>query len=280
MSIIEALERLGGAARRPALTRCGIDRAEVLRAVRGGVLSCPAPGVYALPGVPPDVLAAVLRNGRLTCSSAAAHYGLAVLSPPARPHLTGGHLTATGPPATLHARRRPVGIGPPVVGVLDLVLDAARCLPFHEALVITDSALHRGHLALADLPSSPRGPGSTALLELRRMADPGAESPLETLARLAFARAGWRVRTQVRFAGVGRVDLVVEESVVVELDGHEHHSSRDALDRDRRRGNRLTLHGLPVLRFGYLDVLHHPDEMVEAVRRALALTAGTRRAAP
>ncbi|MDZ4089891.1 MAG: DUF559 domain-containing protein [Arthrobacter sp.] len=56
MDVFRALAICGGAARRPALSRLGIDDAALRRAVRAGVLQ-PVRGLYALPTAAPDFYA-------------------------------------------------------------------------------------------------------------------------------------------------------------------------------------------------------------------------------
>lgn len=55
----------------------------------------------------------------------------------------------------------------------------------------------------------------------------------------------------------------------METDGFAFHADRQSYRKDRRRGNALVLAGWRVLRFSWEDVVHHPDEVVEAVREAL-----------
>ena len=75
MDVLRALAICGGAARRPALARLGIDDAALRRAVRAGVLQ-PDRGLYALPTAAPDHVALLQHRQLLTCSSAAPFYGL------------------------------------------------------------------------------------------------------------------------------------------------------------------------------------------------------------
>jgi very-short-patch-repair endonuclease len=77
------------------------------------------------------------------------------------------------------------------------------------------------------------------------------------------------VQTQVYLDGVGRVDLLVEGVLVVELDGFEHHSDRAHYRNDRRRANALTCMGLRLVRFTYEDVVHKPNWVVACVFEAL-----------
>lgn len=268
------LAQLGGAARWHVLRALGVTEAEARRAVRHERVASPSRGVYVLPGTADAIATAVRRNGLLTCSSAARCHGLAVLHEPAVPHLAGYHFTASGPRAVCHAqkRRRRANrvLGPPVVTPIDAVLDATRCLPLTEALVMADSALNKGLIRLEDLPRSPRGRHAPVLRQLREMADGRAESLLETLARVALVRAGLHVQPQERFDGVGRVDLLVEGRLVVELDGDAFHGSAEARLVDRLRDNTLAAQGLRVMRFDYDDVVHHIDRVVDSVRAAVS----------
>ena len=51
---------------------------------------------------------------------------------------------------------------------------------------------------------------------------PRADSILEVLANYHFRRAGLRVRMHVELPGVGEVDFLIEECLVVETDGGTH----------------------------------------------------------
>lgn len=75
MDVFRALAICGGAARRPALSRLGIDDAALRRAVRAGVLQ-PVRGLYALPTAAPDYVALLQHWQLLKCRSAAPFYRL------------------------------------------------------------------------------------------------------------------------------------------------------------------------------------------------------------
>ncbi|NAZ81301.1 hypothetical protein GTR02_05680 [Kineococcus sp. R8] len=119
----------------------------------------------------------------------------------------------------------------------DLSRDVARgtrCLPLVEAVVLLDGLLRDGVLdaadleaVAADLPS--RFPHRRAFA----LVDPRAESVLESAVRVGCVLAGLDVASQVRLAGVGRADLLVEGWLVVETDGREHHGGAFAEDRRR-----------------------------------------------
>lgn len=272
MDLVRTLTERGGAARRGTLSAAGVTAAELRRAERAGAVTHPYRGVFALAGTPAASAAAVAAGGLLTCSSAAEAYGLQVLHEPESPHIAvprnRSRIRVGG---VVHWSDGAAGpIPTPVVTPVVMLAHASACLPFRDAVVIADSALNTGLLTLDELPRPASG-GTTSprLRAVLDHLDPGAQSLLETIARLAFRARGWRVETQVQFRRVGWVDLLVDGVLVVELDGREHHDSPDAFVTDRRRGNELTAHGMPLLRFTYGDVIHHEDDMVRLVARTL-----------
>jgi len=97
----------------------------------------------------------------------------------------------------------------------------------------------------------------------------GADSLLETLARVLFRDAGIRVETQVWIDGIGRVDFLLEGFLIVELDGLAFHLDPRQFKKDRRRDNAAIRRGLLVLRYFYDDVVHAPQAMLDEVREVL-----------
>ncbi|HYP48896.1 MAG TPA: DUF559 domain-containing protein [Thermoleophilaceae bacterium] len=59
------------------------------------------------------------------------------------------------------------------------------------------------------------------------------------------------------------------ERLVVELDGHASHGTRNAFERDRLRDRRLTLAGFRVVRFTWRHLTEDPAEVVSTLRRLL-----------
>lgn len=99
---------------------------------------------------------------------------------------------------------------------------------------------------------------------------PRADSVLEVLANAHFSRAGLRIRRHVFIEGVGEVDFLVEECLVVETDGSTHFE-RKSVKKDQRRNNQSIIGGYLVLRYYYEDVVHHPEAMVAEVKAVLTL---------
>ncbi|KHL03500.1 hypothetical protein LK10_08690 [Sinomonas humi] len=250
----------------------GVAEREVRAAVVRGELVLVRKGLYALPKADPVFVAARRTRSLLTCASAAGFYGLWTLTAQGRFHLfrqTGGD----PPDAVIH---RGTWVPPdayaPVAGLADVVLHAVRCLPELEALLIAESAMHRGlsmDFIRERLPGNRNGP-ARAVLDL---VDSGSESPIETLARVHLRRAGFRVDTQVEIDGVGWVDSLVEGWLILELDGKSH-EERAQREKDRRRDRAAQLRGHPVFRYGYADIVHRPEVFVAEVARMLGFPTG------
>ena len=77
------------------------------------------------------------------------------------------------------------------------------------------------------------------------------------------------MRIQVTLAPGLRVDLVIGERLVVEVDGREHHSDPSAFERDRIRDARLTALGYRVLHFSYSQVMHNWPAVEAAILAAV-----------
>ncbi len=80
---------------------------------------------------------------------------------------------------------------------------------------------------------------------------------------------GVEVRQQVRFRGVGRVDFLIGNGLIIEADGAEFHTSRTAFEEDRRRDALLTAQGYRVLRFSYTQIVSRWTEVEAAIRAAI-----------
>ena len=270
MDVSKALELCGGAARRPALARLGVDDASLRRAVRAGVLQ-PARGHYALPTASPEIVATLRNRELLTCVSAAPHYGLWTLHAPAARHVHHRREDAVrNTPAVHHAGLHlPPPDGMPVAALADVLIHALRCLPFAESLVMVECAVSRGDMTLDFLRARLTGNRNGPAREVLRWVDRGAESLLETLARTYFRQAGIRVETQVYLDRVGYVDLLLDGWLVVELDGR-HHADWAQVKKDHRRNNESVVQGFTALRYYYSDVVYSPADMVGQVLGVLA----------
>jgi very-short-patch-repair endonuclease len=168
--------------------------------------------------------------------------------------------------------------GMPVTSITRTIYDLASTLSLTEAVVMADAALHRGKVRLEQLNVwAKANAGRRGIRRLRRvleLAEPAAESPMESRLRMVLVLGGLpRPKAQVsihdrsgRF--VGRPDLYYEKRRLgIEYDGVAH---RDAMAQDNRRQNALLRAGVRLLRFTAGDVLGNPTSIVAQVREMLA----------
>ena len=253
------------------MRRAALPRRAVERAVAGGRLVVPRPGLVASPDLAPALLAAARLKGVVSCGSAASLMGRELLTPLRQVHVTVPRARVARQ-AGLVIHRREV----PTDGLLTTpdrtAADCARCLPRLDALVVLDSFLREG-VNRADVLAHLWGRGCGPAREVVRRADGRAESSGETVGRVVLEDAGLQVEPQVRIRGVGRVDLLVEGRLVVEVDGFAYHSDRQRFAADRRRDAALLAMGYRVLRFTWMDVVTRPDYVVAMVRAVLAVSA-------
>ena len=150
------------------------------------------------------------------------------------------------------------------------LIHAVHCLPELEALVMVQCAVGRGDISLDFLRRKLRGNRNARARSVLDLVIPRADSLLEVLANTAFRRAGLHLRRHVEIPGVGEVDFLVEDCLVVETDGSLHLEPKQ-VKKDRRRNNAAMVGGYLVLRFGYDEVVHHPERMVAEVKAVLEL---------
>ncbi|MDN4480816.1 type IV toxin-antitoxin system AbiEi family antitoxin domain-containing protein [Demequina muriae] len=257
----ERLRVRGGAARTGSLRAAGVPERAIRAAVAHGSVRRVSRGVLALPDADPRVIAAVALSCRLTCVSALELLEVSLVAPSKKAHIAVPSAHTTARRAWRGVRRHyrsdarpPDAGGAPVETVAQALDDAGRCLDEGSHLVAVDSALHQGLVTAADVAAF-RASTAARRAFLLAHADGRAESVGETLARLSCVRQGLQVHPQRFLPGVGRVDLVVGERVVVEIDGRSFHSDPVAFRRDRMRGRAVVKEGMPVLRYAHAELL-------------------------
>jgi very-short-patch-repair endonuclease len=159
------------------------------------------------------------------------------------------------------------------------VFDCLRVMPEDGALTVLDRALQQGWAWSGELAQRMRdhagGRSVSRAARLLLMAA-GTRSTAERLAVKLLRDAGiggWVANAEIRDrAGlVGYGDIVFRTArVVVEIDGWTYHGDRERFQRDRTRQNRLVSAGWTVLRFTWDDLTRRPQQMLAAVRAALA----------
>lgn len=268
MNIASYLAARGGTASTADLGRAGLSRHRLSTAVADGTIVRIRRGLYGLPQDSSAHRAARELKGLLTCLSAAPDYGLWTLAPAQRLHLCVGHRAAAAG-SLAHGRcRHPRHPWLPVAGLADVLVHALHCLPELEALVMVQCAVGRGDISLAFLRGKLGGNRNARASAVLDLVIPRADSLLEVLANTTFRRAGLHVRRHVEIPGVGEVDFLVEDCLIVETDGGSHLEPRQ-VKKDRGRNNASVVAGYLVLRFGYEFVVHHPEQMLAQVLAVL-----------
>lgn len=261
------MDKSFGVYRTHQLRELGLGRYEIQRLHAVGDLVRLRRGWWATRQADQRVVRAVRAKAALTCASALHVHGVWVLDLSrlhvrhskhfqqrgAAPNPAPGEVKLCHVPGRPHASED---------GIDDLAVAlsaAAQCLAAAELVIVLDSIMNLRLLtrtemagALAEAPARTR-----ALIDRCDR----AESGTETLVRLRLRASGVRVRTQVPVDGIGRVDLLVGDRLIIEVDSREHHTSSEAYESDRTRDRRLTARGYLVIRLSYRQVLREWDEV-------------------
>lgn len=149
----------------------------------------------------------------------------------------------------------------------DALRNIASCLPMDDALTVWESAIQIEKLDPATLRLVPWRHRVAQQLadECTGLADSGLETFLVT----RLSRRGVVVKQQVWIAG-HPVDGLIGEWLVVQTDGHEHHSTPADRARDAAHDAELTLRGYTVLRFTYAQVIRDWPETERMILRAMS----------
>lgn len=187
----------------------GWSRPQIDRAVREGALIRLRRGRYAEGSLDPTTCEAGRLGGRVDCVSLLSLLGVFVLHAPQlhvqfdremsrlpdRPPDVVAHWRSTGArPGHLHA------------DLVEALAEAFRCQGPRAGLASVDSAWNKRLITREEVDAVfarlPR-----RFRRLRALADRSAEAGSETFVRLMLRSLGARFETQVRIAGVGRVDF-------------------------------------------------------------------------
>lgn len=274
MDIHEYLAHLGGVARTGQLLAFGFTRSE-LRSLRDTGVTQPRRGVFMLQDANPALVAATKHNARVSCASAAGLYGLWLRKPPHRHHLSCNHGHGNG-----FVRHRTSRFEPhatlPLAAIEDVVLHGLSCLPPPASTALATSAIRLHDVPLDLLKEQLVGDKSGPVLAALRQLDLRSESIVEVDARHLFLTNGISFEQQVQLDGIGRVDFLIEDFLIVEMDGHAFHSGRQEMLRDRARNNSSAVQGFAVLRYMPEVIWFEPERVVAEIQAVLALRRSAR----
>lgn len=297
--------RQGFVLTRAQARRCGHSEPALRRLVAHGEWTHVLRGVLSPLAVPPapdgDRPAEWLRRRRVHALRAAASalirpgqvisgrsatilHGLPTLAVPRVPELTAAAPTTLGHrprahvwSATLVRDDITTWFGAPVTRVSRTVVDSARH-DRRDGLIGADAALHDGLTTMQHVDRAlgqARGwPGVRRAGAVLALASPLAESPLESLVRLAICDAGLPMPELQVAIGEYRVDMLwPEQRVIVEADGRTKYTG-DELWREKVRQERLARLGYRIVRVLWQDIM--PARLPATIARLRAeLTASS-----
>jgi len=256
------------------LRQCGITARRIAALCHAENLIRVRQGWYVLPGLSREAVEAVRVGGQLTCHHALDAHGVWAVRD-ARLHVAvdrdATQLRSAHDPSRrreradarvrVHWRRASTATTAIVSPLEDALDDYARCAPREHVAAAVDSALHLGLLSPGhDLA---RGFVADGVIGV-------CESGTETIFWLRMRRHRLPMSRQARFPGIGRVDFLVGERLIVEVDGRDFHDTESSFESDRQRDARLSTLGYRVLRFSYRQVMNEWPLVEAAVIAAVS----------
>lgn len=228
-------------------------------------------GLYADPQLPFEVVLAADHGGALSCASVLQLQGVWLLEPAEHVHVwLGPHahpVRHDGCECTVHW-----GPGAPrygMAGVPDALVQLLRCQGDEAFFCAYESAWNRRLLSSADRAHVKASIPADARLMVD-LAGPDAGSGLESLTRLRLHPFGLQVQSQANILGIEFVDLLIEDAVIVEVDGRRNHETPERRHNDLRRDAMASELGLETLRFDYAQVVHTWEQVQASVLAAVA----------
>ena len=237
--------------------------------------------------------ASVGRDSVASHQSAARIHGLDLFPAPQdivtvtrSPARKGGRLKSEG--IFFHTAALPVDhvtrhLGTTVTSIPRTVVDLARLSPFMSGVVTADSALRAGLTTkgalLAACNACPRWPGIRKARRVVDFANPGAESVLESCARVVFHEHGLEA-PELQFTVTGpafrySVDFYWPRyRVIAEADGAMKYTDQRTAIRQLRRDQEIRDLGYKVVHFTWRDLFQNPAAVIARIRNAfVSLTA-------
>lgn len=274
--IATVLDELGGVARTAALHRAGVSARRLRAAVAAGEVVRIRRGLYASPDTPRVVRHAAEHGGVPGCADAAALIGLWMLRIEQQCVWLGraGEAHRGCEDCHLHWTDGAVVFGqlPPAEIALLQLAECADDETFFAAYVSALRLMLISPIGIAWLWK--RMP--VAKRWLMGIARSDADSGLESLVRLRLHLLGIDVQTQMYIRGVGEIDIVIGDRLLIECDGRENHERAAERHKDLLRDAAAAAIGYETLRFDYAMIVHDWPRAEAAILAKLAAGAHLR----
>lgn len=277
--LIDDMRSLGTVVATFELLARGHTQMALRTAASTGIITRVRKGWYSLPMLSSEEQAAARVGGRLACVSAAEALGLWV--PRHRPVLhvaVGAHACQlrdrrdfrkrlaeqTAGDVEVHWTDSERSQSRTIVDVADALEQICCCEDLEFAFVVCESALNQGRIGARDLArllARLPNPVVNALRACSRKSESGTESMFAyrmRAANIAFAQQVW--------IGPDRVDFVIGERLVIEIDSLEFHDPTV----DCLRDCRLSIRGYRVLRFMYSQIVDAWPSVLASLLAALS----------
>lgn len=270
----------GGVVRRAHFIKHGFCGRDIRWAIRDGLLRRVRYGWYAHPDAHPAVLTAVRSGAVVTCVSALSHHGMWT---PVWLDNDSHHVHAR---RTEHRQNHALPVEPnvrlcrsverdarPCPTAIDSVAEAMRtaiaCQSEAWLTVLFESAVHNGLASVAEIQrfcGDVRSKPGSAYRRCAWLSESGAES----FVMLGFRRRCLGYRQQV-WIGFKRVDFLIGDRLIVEVDGEEFHHNPKAFEEDRKRDLQFAAWGYRVIRLTYRQVMFDLENSLDRICQAVAL---------
>lgn len=225
-------------------------------------------GWIAVGNAPQDQVLAVRRGGVLSCMSALKRQGVWVPED-INLHVRGNQWAVRNRKGPFCRR---FGRPEPEYGAMDdiptALTYAARCLDAEGFVVVCDSLLHLKLMSFAEIEHL-FGSAPDSLQRLLGRLDARAESGPESMMRFRLQSKNVDLEIQVEIDGVGRVDMLIGQWLIIEIDGYEYHGGKPMFTKDRLRFAAAHNLGYTPLGFSYEQVVFDQAATLDRIMTAI-----------
>lgn len=250
----------------------GVSARRLASLVATGVLLRVRRGRLVDPALPSEVLEAARMGGQLDCVTLLSSLGVFVRARPTlhvrfRPATS--RLPARGSDVVAHWRDSVQPERRLTADIVEALAQSCLCQSPTDAIATLDSALHLRFIDATSLAEVfARLPDR--MQNLRSRVDGRSESGAETIVRLILDDLGATYDVQVSVRGVGRVDFVVNDWLIIECDSEAHHAGWTSQKRDRRRDLAAATLGYTTIRPIAEDILYREADVRAQLADALS----------